>query len=84
MKHKLIVVGAHPITSVLVAKFQEVYPDVEIVSVNEHLKNPFEPEPIPYVPNFKVDCFDKLLPKPIYENEPSKFISKPRHNFKRR
>ena len=48
MKNKILVVGTgeHEITSLIVARFKEKFPEIHIVLVNEHLGNPFEREPM--------------------------------------
>jgi len=74
----ILLIGCCQITSTLVTRFQELHPEIVIASVTEQLRSPFEPEPI------RIINHRDLLADPIfYENEPSKFISKPKNNFKK-
>ena len=74
---KVMVLGCHEITSMLVTRFKEVHHEIVIVSVTEQLRSPFEPEPI-ILKNYR-----ELDNPMFYENEPSKFIGKPKRNFKK-
>ncbi len=78
MKRSIILVGAHEITSMLVTRFQEVNPEIIIVSVTEQLKSPFEPDPM-LIKNYRTCVNESEYFKP----EPSKFIGKPKRNFKK-
>jgi hypothetical protein len=80
MRQKTILIGAHTIAHTVIGRFTEVHPEVEIVQVTGHSKNPFDTEPIP-IYNFR----DIEVKEPLfYENEPSKFIGKPKNNFRKR
>ena len=78
MKHNIILVGAHEITSMLVTRFQEVHPEIVIVSVTEQVRSPFEPDPM-LIKNYRT-CVNE---REYFEPEPSKFIGKPKRNYKK-
>jgi hypothetical protein len=80
MRQKIVLIGAHPIADTVIGRFMEAHPEIEIVQVTGHSKNPFEPEPMP-IYNFRdIDAKEPVF----YENEPSKFIGKPKNNFRKR
>lgn len=70
--------GCHEIMSVLTSRLQDNNQAVVIVSTTEQLRSPFEPEPIT-IRNYK----DVLKDTEYFEPLPSKFISKPKNNFKK-
>ena len=68
----------HEVTSIIVRRFQEVHPEILIVSVTEQVRSPFEPEPLQFR-NYR-DCTNN---PEYFEPEPSKFIGKPKRNYKK-
>jgi len=80
MNHKIVLVGSHLMTCALVERFQGNNVEIVIATATELLRSPFEHEPI-RIYNFKdIEAKDPIF----YENEPSKFIGKPKNNFKKR
>jgi len=85
MSRKILLIGASRITAELIMEIAAQYPGIIIISgVKQAYKSPFESESIPFH-NLKDDSFDTWTDKhKFYENEPSKFIGKPKNNFKKR
>ena len=69
---KIVIIGAHPIGYELAAAMHEL-----ISEAVEIQQKQFEPEPFLIKNTF-------IEPPTYYEHKPSKFISKPKNNYKRR
>jgi ketopantoate reductase len=80
MKGKIYLAGAGTIGTAIIAKIASMHTGIVIVSSNDHLKNPFETEPFIIHDNKSIKGESPVF----YENEPSKFIGKPKNNFKKR
>lgn len=74
----IIINSGGGLVSEMIAKFDGM--QHKVVVVGEMPKaNPFAPEPL-LITNDRID----FNPIPYFEVEPSKFISKPKNNFKKR
>lgn len=84
-KQEIIIIGVGLSgVSHLFSKIKAMEIDAIIAVDKEQSKSIFERESIP-IHNFREDFSEPLIEKhKFYENEPSKFIGKPRNNFKRR
>jgi len=77
-KHNIVLIASHGVQlSVLTERLMKIE-NVESVTVKE---NPFETEPKPFV--ITANELD-WNPKVYHEPDPSKFISKPKHNYRKR
>lgn len=81
---KIGIIGAGDIEILAIAKkIAESNMDIVIVDVKTTAQtqkiNLFESDP------FIIEAFNKFVEEPkFYETEPSKYITKPKHNYKRR
>lgn len=85
MKIGIIGVGMHEISRSVLEAFQRVHPEVQIVQINESISNQFkfDKEAISIVNMNRIEENEYSVEKQ-FEIEPSKFIGKPRNNFKKR
>lgn len=76
---KIVIIGANPIGYELAAAMHELL--AEQIEIQQKQQNQlFSDEPLP-IKNYELNVIE---PPTYYEQQPSKFISKPKNNFKRR
>ena len=73
---KILIIGAHPIGYELAAAMHELIAEPIEIQQKQQSKA-FEPEPFLIKNTF-------IEPPTYYEHQPSKFINKPKNNYKRR
>lgn len=65
-------------------KLQSIARAIEAVTqTNVEVVSPFAPEPLEFKIS-SINVLQDLVQEPYYEPKPSKFIDKPRHNYRKR
>jgi len=81
MKKRIIGIVGHATTVGFIAKYaQEHHPNIEVIQATNKLWNGTEQTTQEYIDILSKD----LNATVIYEKEPSKYINKPKNNYKKR